>query len=92
MEEEDQCNFVKVLLELKIGKAKVLICAFNMLGLNENEPSTVAMTKFIKTYMKSSDFNPYSEIKIEDFKAFKSNFKKNKNIKIASKLWRIKEN
>ena len=43
-----------------------------MTGLDENEPSTIAMAKFIKTYMKSSEFNPSAEIDIDDFKSYLS--------------------
>lgn len=46
------------LFELKVGKGNLLVCGFNMTGLDENEPSTAAMAKFILNYVSSDKFAP----------------------------------
>ncbi len=46
------------LFELKVGKGKLLVCGLNLTGLDENEPSSVAMAEFIERYLASADFAP----------------------------------
>ena len=41
-----------------------------MTGLDEKEPSTVAMADFILRYLQSEDFAPQANISIGDLKAY----------------------
>lgn len=54
------------LFELKVGGGKLLVCGMNMLGLDEDEPSTKCMAEFIKRYMKSNDFNPDRAVSVKE--------------------------
>ena len=58
------------LFELKAGAGKLLVCGFNLTGLNENEPSSAAMAKFIKKYLRSTDFAPETGISIDELKSY----------------------
>ncbi len=58
------------LFDAKVGNGKLLVCGFNLTGLNENEPSSVAMAGFIKRYLASDDFEPKNEIALEELKAY----------------------
>lgn len=58
------------LFELKVGKGKLLVCGFNLTGMDENEPSSMAMAKFIQKYIKSSDFNPSEKIELAELKSY----------------------
>ena len=58
------------LFEVKVGKGKLLVCGFNLTGLNEKEPSAAAMAKFIKEYISSEEFNPEATVSVEELKAY----------------------
>lgn len=58
------------LFGLKVGKGKLLVCGFNLTGLNENEPSSVAMAEFIKKYLASVDFEPKNGISLDELRAY----------------------
>lgn len=58
------------LFEFKAGAGKLLVCGFNLTGLNENEPSSAAMAKFIKKYLRSTDFAPETGISIDELKSY----------------------
>lgn len=58
------------LFSLKVGGAKLLVCGLNLVGLNQNEPSSVGLASFIKRYMASEDFSPKSEIALSELKAY----------------------
>ncbi len=58
------------LFELKVGRGSLLVCGLNMTGLDENEPSTLAMARFILSYINSSDFAPAAEISLEALKDY----------------------
>lgn len=60
------------LFELKVGKGSLLVCGLNMTGLDQNEPSTVAMSAFIQSYMESKDFAPNEGISLETLKNYMS--------------------
>ena len=60
------------LFELKVGKGSLLVCGLNLTGLDDGEPSAVAMSEFIKNYIKSEDFNPQSGMTFEELKAYMS--------------------
>ena len=58
------------LFSLKVGEGKLLVCGFNLKGLNANEPSSEGMARFILNYINSEDFAPENEISAEDLKAY----------------------
>ena len=58
------------MFELKAGKGRLLVCGFNLTGIDENEPSATATARFIKNYINSDDFNPENEIPLEELKAY----------------------
>ena len=60
------------LFEIKVDKGGLLVCGLNLTGLNENEPSAVAMAEFIKKYIKSEDFKPENGLTLEELKAYMS--------------------
>ena len=60
------------LFELKVGKGSLLVCGLNLTGLDENEPSAVAMAEFIKKYINGKDFAPQNGITPEELKAYMS--------------------
>ena len=49
------------------------MCGLNLTGLDENEPSSAAMSEFIKKYINSEDFNPENEISPEELKSYMAN-------------------
>ena len=61
------------LFEIKVGSGSLLVCGLNLTGLDENEPSAVAMSEFIKKYINSEDFNPENEISPEELKSYMAN-------------------
>ncbi len=60
------------LFEIKVGNGSLLVCGLNLTGLDENEPSAVAMAEFIKKYINSEDFAPQSGMTLEELKAYMS--------------------
>ena len=60
------------LFEIKIGKGSLLVCGLNLTGLDDGEPSAVAMAEFIKKYINSEDFSPQNGITPEELKAYMS--------------------
>ena len=58
------------LFEIKVGDGSLLVCGFNLTGLSENDPSSVAMGNFIKNYMTSDDFTPKNEISLDELKVY----------------------
>lgn len=46
------------LFELTAGKGKLLVCGFNLTGLDENEPSSRCMAECIRAYISGDDFAP----------------------------------
>lgn len=58
------------LFEIKVGDGSLLVCGFNLTGLNENDPSSVAMGNFIKNYIVSDDFAPKNEISLGELKTY----------------------
>lgn len=58
------------LFSLKVGGAKLLVCGFNLTGLDKNEPSSLGLANFIKRYIESEDFSPKSEISLDVLKAY----------------------
>ena len=58
------------LFELKVGDGKLLVCGFNMTGLDRGEPTTAAMADFIINYLNSADFAPSVGMDIEELKAY----------------------
>ena len=58
------------LFSLNADKGKLLVCGFNLTGLDCNEPSTLGMAKFIMRYLQSEDFAPKNSISVKDLKAY----------------------
>ena len=50
------------MMELKVGKGRLFVTAFNFTGLNNNDPETVGMFESIMRYLASSKFAPKTEI------------------------------
>ena len=53
-----------------VGKGKLLVCGLNLTGLDENEPSSVGMARFILGYLESDDFSPKNAISTDDLKVY----------------------
>ena len=60
------------LFEIKVGSGSLLVCGLNLTGLDDGEPSAVAMAEFIKKYINSEDFAPQNGITLEELKAYMS--------------------
>ena len=58
------------LFEVGVEKGKLLVCGLNMTGLDFNEPSTLAMSEFIKSYISSEDFAPINNISVKQLKEY----------------------
>ena len=58
------------LFEVAVERGKLLVCGLNFRGLDENEPSTVCMAEFIKSYMRSKDFDPSAKLTLEALKSY----------------------
>lgn len=58
------------LFSLKVGSGKLLVCGFNLTGLDRNEPSSAGMAKFILNYIKSQDFAPENGISLGELKEY----------------------
>lgn len=58
------------LFSLKVGGGKLLVCGFNLTGLNVNEPSSEGMARFILNYIKSDDFAPKNGISPDGLKEY----------------------
>jgi hypothetical protein len=58
------------LFEIKVGKGSLIVCGFNLTGVGNAEPSSMAMLKTIVGYANSGDFAPESEISVAEFKAY----------------------
>lgn len=58
------------LFELCVGAGKLLVCGFNLTGLDENEPSTTALAQFIRSYLRSDDFSPKYGVDEETLRAY----------------------
>ncbi len=53
------------LFSVGVGNGKLLVCGLNLTGLDENEPSSLAMAEFIIKYMQSDDFKPRNRLSVE---------------------------
>ncbi len=58
------------LFELKVGKGYLLVCGLNMTGLDNSEPSTVAMANTILQYLHSTEFAPTAEISLAELQGY----------------------
>lgn len=52
------------------GDGKLLVCGFNLTGLDTAEPSSTGMANFIKAYLASEDFAPKHSVSIETLKNY----------------------
>jgi beta-galactosidase len=53
------------LFELRVGKGRLFVSAFNFTGLNQADPETVGMFESIMRYLNSSSFAPKAAIETE---------------------------
>lgn len=58
------------LFSLKVGCGKLLVCGFNLTGLDKDEPSSAGMARFILNYVKSNDFAPENGISPDELKDY----------------------
>ncbi len=58
------------LFSLGVGTGKLLVCGFNLKGLDENEPSSRRMAEFILDYIGSEDFAPKNRISLDELKEY----------------------
>lgn len=58
------------LFSLKVGCGKLLVCGFNLTGLDKDEPSSAGMARFILNYVKSNDFAPENGISPDELKYY----------------------
>ncbi|MBQ8320010.1 MAG: hypothetical protein IJX81_03930 [Clostridia bacterium] len=58
------------LFEVKVGKGSLLVCGFNLTGLDEREPSSVCMANCIKAYLLSEDFHPNGALALEELRVY----------------------
>ena len=78
------------LFGLKVGEGKLLVCGFNMTGLDDNEPSTKSMASFIKAYMHSADFDPKVGTDVETLTAYlKKSAEKPVKESIMTQFWAL---
>ncbi|MBQ8657670.1 MAG: hypothetical protein IJ506_00875 [Clostridia bacterium] len=78
------------LFELKIGEGSLLVCGLNLTGLDENEPSTVAMARFIKGYLHSQKFRPVNGLSEEAFVAYlKKKAEKPVKERMMTQFWEL---
>ena len=78
------------LFELKVGEGDLLVCGLNMTGLDNNEPSTVAMAQFIQNYLRSNDFAPVNQIGYEPFISYlKASAEKPVKERMMTQFWQL---
>ena len=78
------------LFELCVGKGKLLVCGLNMTGLNDREPTTVAMAEFIKNYISSNCFNPENSLSEDEFvKYMKKCAEKPVKERMMTQFWQL---
>lgn len=58
------------LFSFGVGNGKLLVCGFNLTGMDKNEPSSAAMAKFIKDYIRSEDFAPKNKLTLTELKRY----------------------
>lgn len=78
--------------ELKIGKGKLLVTGFNFTDIKEN-PAVKAMFKTLINYMKSSDFEPRTEIFAKELKNYLSGIASSRPNKegMMTQYWQLDE-
>ncbi len=78
------------LFEVAVGQGKLLVCGLNLTGLDCDEPSSVAMAHFIKSYIRSEDFAPKGKLSLEDLVAYlKECAKEPVKERIMSQFWQL---
>ena len=78
------------LFSLKVSAGKLLVCGFNLKGLDENEPSSERMAKFILDYINSDDFAPENAISLNDLKEYMKKCAENPvKERIMTQFWEL---
>ena len=73
-----------------MGEGSLLVCGLNMKGLDQNEPSTVAMSAFIQNYLASEDFTPTSGVSLETLKSYMAECaKKPVKERMMTQFWQL---
>ncbi|OHB57759.1 MAG: hypothetical protein A2Y12_18275 [Planctomycetes bacterium GWF2_42_9] len=58
------------LFELKVGKGNLLVCGFNLKGINEDNPAACAMFESLLRYVNSESFDPKAKIELGVLKSY----------------------
>ena len=58
------------IMEVKVGKGRLFVTAFNFTGLNNHDPETVGMFESIMRYITGDAFAPKAEISGEDLASY----------------------
>ena len=56
--------------ELKVGKGRLFVSAFNFTGLNTGKPESCAMFESLMKYVNSDKFAPQTEMSVDELKAY----------------------
>jgi hypothetical protein len=56
--------------EVKVGKGRLFISAFNFTGLNSDKPETCAMFESLMKYLNSNEFAPEAEMSVDALKSY----------------------
>ena len=56
--------------EVKVGKGRLFVSAFNFTGLNTDKPETCAMFESLIKYVDSDNFAPEAEMSVAELKAY----------------------
>jgi len=58
------------LFDLKVGKGRLMMCAFNFTGLNKDDPEVCAMFESIAACAVSGSWSPQTEISVTELKKY----------------------
>ncbi len=58
------------LFEVGVDRGSLLVCGFNLTGLDENEPSSICMAHCLKNYLLSKDFQPKNAISLQELQKY----------------------
>ena len=78
------------LFEINVGGAKLLVCGFNLNGLDKNEPSINYFVNSLIKYLNSKTFDPALKITIKDFKNYlKESAQKPVKERMMTQFWQL---
>jgi len=81
------------LFDLKVGKGRLMMCAFNFSGLEKNEPEVCSMFESIFNCAVSKSWKPKSEISPDKLKKFLAEKSKHPRIKerMMTQYWQLND-